>query len=56
MAVPTGSSDRGPAGNVPGPLAVVAHPDDGSFGLGAVLAEPVTAGARVLRLIHPPTG
>ncbi len=38
-----------PAATLPGwqrPLVVVAHPDDESFGLGAVLAEFVAAGAR----------
>jgi len=39
---------------VTGVLAVVAHPDDESFGLGAVLAELVAAGARasVVCLTH----
>src|SRR6266571_6027002 len=40
----------GPTSRLPGwdgVLAVVAHPDDESFGLGAVLAAFVDAGARV---------
>jgi GlcNAc-PI de-N-acetylase len=43
-----GVADRGPV------LAVVAHPDDESFGLGAILAALVAAGAevRVVCLAH----
>ena len=48
-------SDRGPGDHLPSwgsVLAVVAHPDDESFGLGAVLAGFVDAGAAVAVLCY----
>jgi LmbE family N-acetylglucosaminyl deacetylase len=48
-------SGRRPAGLLPPwrrPLAVIAHPDDETFGLGAIIAQMATAGARASLLCY----
>lgn len=54
MTVAERSTVRGLPDTVTGVLAVVAHPDDESFGLGAILAELIAGGVRasVLCLTH----
>ena len=54
MSVMTSVSSADPLRRITGVLAVVAHPDDESFGLGAVLSELVTVEVRVsvIRFTH----